>query len=59
LAVKDLRASFDHTGDSYVEMEVLKELYRIWTEEAADVILKAAVSDMVIVKKKVKSHLLH
>jgi len=59
LAVKNLRALFDRTGDLYVKREVLEALQCIGTEEAADVILKAADSDMVIVRKKAESLLRH
>jgi HEAT repeat protein len=50
---------FDRTGDPYVKREVLEALQRIGTEDAADVILKAADSDMVIVRKKAESLLRH
>jgi len=52
LAVKDMRALFDRTGDPYVKREVLEALDRIGTEEAVDFIHKAAQSDMAIVRRK-------
>jgi hypothetical protein len=55
LAVKDLRASFDHNRDPSFKREVLEGLYRNRTEEATNVILKAADSDMVTIRKR--SHL--
>jgi HEAT repeat protein len=52
LAVKDLRALFDRTGDPYVKRETLEALDRIGTEEAVDLIRKAVKSDMAIVRRK-------